>query len=353
MSLGFLSLALISLGLNQPPDEPPPRAEDFNKRALQLDIKHRSAERLESVKWLIARADSIHASLAVPALERCLKTDPDADVRGQAVQCRAMIAAKRNESCPLSVVESMLDKDESVSQLASTCGELFKTFAPGSSDVLFRCTKSENTALRSGCLTLLARASGKDKKAVEAIRHARKDKNLVVRHSAHVALFQATDNLPEYLTYFIRLQEDPEGALGRPEGDAEDVNRERVTLELARLGSATVIAKWSDDRPSELAPTLVKLLGDPSPAMRRGAARLIGATSRKIDQKSAAEPSKGRKRTRPPEPSSAMPYFQKLNATARLRELAENDDDPTVRNAAAAAMKTLAAVQPTPKLSRL
>ena len=353
MSLSFISFATISLGLNQPPDEPQPKVEDFNKRTSQLEIKNSAAERLEAIKWLTARAESIHASLAVPGLERCLKTDPDAEVRGQAVQCRAMIAAKRNESCPLSVVEAMLDKDESVSQLAATCGELFKTFSPGSSEILLRCTKSKNAVLRSGCLTLLARAGGKEKNVVEAIRQARKDKSFAVRHSAHVALFQTTDDLPEYLTYFIRLQEDPEGALGRLEGDADDVNRERVTLELARLGSATLIAKWSDDRPSELASALVKLLGDPTPAMRRGAARLIGAASQKIDQKSGTEPSKGRKRTRQPEPSSAVPYFQKLNAMSRLRELAENDIDATVRNAAGAAMKTLAAVQPIPKLPRL
>lgn len=132
-------------------------AADFETQASRLEVKHSAAVRLEAAKWLIARAESSHAALAVPVLERCLKTDPDAEVRNAAVQARAMIAAKRKEPCPLAVVEAMLDKDLSVSQNASACGELFKTFSSGSVEVLLRCAKADPFAAAvSRCLLALA-----------------------------------------------------------------------------------------------------------------------------------------------------------------------------------------------------
>lgn len=160
-------------------------------------------------------------------------------------------------------------------------------------------------------------------------------------------MFQATDDFPEQLKYFIRLQEDSDGVLGRPEGDKKQINREKVTLELARLGSAAAVARWSEDRPSDLAPALVNLLGDPSPKIRRGAARLIGAASQKVQfeertgKESLEELKNPKKKLAPPSPSKAMPHFEKLKAEARLLELSERDSDPTVRAAARDSLKTL------------
>jgi hypothetical protein len=43
------------------------------------------------------------------------------------------------------------------------------------------------------------------------------------------------------------------------------------------------LAQWSESRPEELASVLLTLLDDPSPVLRRGAAKLIAASAMQAD----------------------------------------------------------------------
>jgi HEAT repeat protein len=284
-------------------------------------------------------------------LGRCIREDPDAGIRADAVGTLARIAEGRREPCPLVIIEAMLDKDEQVSQTAGAQAGRFKTFAPGTVDVLLRCAGSDDPRLRGECLGHLARAGGKNKKALEVIEKATRDKSFGVRHNARVAMFQATDDLGEFLAYLICLQEDPDGVLGPVDADSEAGKRERTTRDLASLGAAMLVVEWSDRRPDDLAPALLKLLAAPSPTMRRGAARLIGASAVKVDladhdwDKLLVGPPEPPKAQKPPQRSNAAVRFEKLKAEDRLRELRDGDPDHTVRAAAHMALERFATVR--------
>jgi HEAT repeat protein len=330
--------------------EPPPTDADVKKQIERLDPKKAEAERLDAAKWLGRHAKAKNANLGVPALERCIRTDPAADVRDAAVLGLAKIAKDRDESCPRAIVEAMLDKDVFVSQTADLVADWFKTFPPGSVEVLLRCAGSEDDNRRARSLGHLARAGGKDKQVIEAIEKATKDKSFGVRHNARVALFQATDNLAELLAYFVRLLDDSDSLLSPVDPTSEEGKRERTTRHLVSLGAAMLIVEWSDKRPDDLAPALLKLLESPSSQMRRGAARQIGASAVKVEltgldgkkeAKVPPEPSKAEK----PEPSNVAGRFEKLKAEDRLRDLRDNDPDDTVRAAARVALERLASVR--------
>jgi hypothetical protein len=330
--------------------EPPPTDAEIKSQIERLDPKNADAERLDAAKWLGRHAKAKNAHLAGPALERCIRTDPSADVRDAAVLGLAKIAKDRDEACPRAVVEAMLDKDMFVSQTADVVADMFKKFPPGSVEILLRCAESEDDNRRARCLGHLARAGGKDRRVVEAIEKATKDKCFGVRHNARVALFRATDNLAEFLAYLIRLLEDPDGVLSPVDAASEEGKRERVTRHLVSLSAVVLIVEWSDKRPDDLAPALLKLLDSPSAQMRRGAVRQIGASAVKVDlagpdgKKGPAVPP-GPSGVEKPQPSNVAGRFEKLKAEDRLRDLRDNDPDDTVRAAARVALERLATVR--------
>jgi HEAT repeat protein len=330
--------------------EPPPSDTEIKEQIERLDPKTAEAERVDAARWLGRHAKAKNAHLAVPALERCIRTDPAADVRDAAVLGLAKMAKDRDEFCPRAVVEAMLDKDVYVSQTANIVAAWFKTFPPGSVEILLRCAGSEDDNRRGRCLGHLARAGGKDKRVIEAIEKATKDKSFGVRHNARVALFEATDNLAEFLAYLIRLLEDPDGVLSPVDAASEEGHRERTTRDLASLGAVLLIVEWSDKRPDELAPALLKLLESPSPQMRRGAARQIGASAVKVDLadrdgKKGSDVAPAPSGVEKPQPSNVAGRFEKLKAEDPLRALRDNDPDDTVRAAARVALERLATVR--------
>jgi hypothetical protein len=179
-------------------------------------------------------------------------------------------------------------------------------------------------------------------------------------------MFRANDRLDEFLAYIIRVREDPDAVLSPAPKDPETRDRERAMKNLFVLGSAMRVIEWSERRADELAPILLKLLGDKSAVMRRGAANLIGAAVVKVDLPDPARrpddwlsrilsqvgqdnmpgppkkdaPAEGR-----PQKSKVAVRLEKLNVEARLRELRDQDPDGGVRAAARQALERLAGVQ--------
>jgi HEAT repeat protein len=366
------SLVASLLLLSALPGRPdPPTDAAFNEQIRKLDAKNDRAARLDAVSWLNSNSREKNAGVAIPALERCIRDDPDREVRRQAVLSLGLIAKHQDRACPLAVVEALLDKEDLVRWQASECAGLFKAYAPGSVEVLLRGAQSEDAEQRSTNLLHLGRAAGKDPKALEVIQKARRDKVFDVRHTAHCALFLANDKLDEFLVYLIRLREEPDAVLAPVPDDAEAQKRDRAQRNLILIGSAMRFMEWSERRADELAPLLLKLLDDKSPVLRRGGANLIGATAVKVDL--SREPGVGVldsfkgdgigallpyiepdaavkpgpvERAKPPEPSKAALLFEKLKAEDRLRELRDKDPDRGVRDAARNALARLAAVKP-------
>jgi hypothetical protein len=327
-----------------------PTDAEFRAQAKRLDPANPAAERLAAVQWLKRHLAAKNASLAVPALAQCIRKDADAKVRDAAVEALALIAQQRREPCPLAVVEAILDPDDYVSQTADGYATLFTSFAPGCVDVLLRCAAAEKVLLRGNCLFHLAVAAGKDPRVLQVLEKAKGEKSFWVRHNAHAAFFRATDNLEVFLTYLVRLREDPDGVLGKVDANSDDGKRERAARNLALIGSGARIVEWSDERADGLARALLQLLTDRSPLVRRGAARLVGITAVKtaptdfrwqewLDRDKKAVKPRG-----PSQPSRVAEQLRKSNVEKRLRELRDSDPDQAVRRAAATALEQFAGV---------
>jgi hypothetical protein len=365
----LLTLLLLP-GLSRGQIGPPPTPAEVAEQVGRLDPKNDKAARLDALKWLNANSRAKNAAGAIPPLERCIRNDPDGEVRQNAVLALALIAEARDRPCPLAVVEALHDKVDNVRWQAAACTPLFKTFASGSVEVLLRGAKSEKADLRSSSLLLLARAAGKDKKALAVMEKAKRDKVFDVRHCAHIALFIARDRLDEHLPYLIRVREDPASVLTPGPVDPEVAKKERTQRNLILIGTAVQFIEWSDTRADELADVLLKLLADESAVMRRGSANLIGATAVKVE---LAKPGKGnpyalpgtpaeswfpsiapyidsegavklKKEEKPPEPSKVALRLEKLKVEEKLTKLRDHDPDHSVREAADRALKRLASV---------
>jgi HEAT repeat len=371
-----------------------PSAADFDTQIARLTPKASNEDRLQVAMWFRSNFASEHAKRAVPALEQLIRKDPDAKVREEAVISLSQIARRRKQPCPLALVEATRDREEQVRWHAVAMAGLFKKdFEPGAVDVLVQGTRDEPYDIRSACLFLLAHAGGKDAKALAAIDAAKKDKEFDVRHSAHCARFHATGDLTEFLAYIIRVREEPDAVLNRLPAESEAAKVQQCQRNLFLIGSALSVARWAEARPEDLAAALLKFLSDKSPATRRGAADLIGASARRIEKPvfdpttgplvgqdplqsllpyidpegvlpkeraadgpaprkvfltpDAAEPEPKKvslSSPPPPHPSNVAVRLRELKVEDRLKELRGKDPDETVRKAAARALERLAEV---------
>jgi HEAT repeat len=343
-----------------------PSAADFDAQLAKLTPTATAAERLAVAKWLLTNFPSQHSPRAVPALERLISKDPESEVRQKAVAALVQIVHRHDIQCPLGLIVALRDPVDEVRWEASVLGGPFKKrLAPGVLDALIAAASDERTAVRSTCLIHLANAASKDVKARAVIEKAKEDKTFEVRHTAHCAWFIATDDMVAFLTYTIRVRDEPKAVLDALAEGSEEAKLQQCQRNLFLLGSASRIVDWTEERPDDLAAALLKLLDDKSAAMRRGAVDLMGASARKVDNrrdllaafdsgKSALEsllpyldpegmPPK-EKPTPAPRPSKAYASLLARNADDRLRDLARKDSDETVRTAAQRALERFAEV---------
>jgi hypothetical protein len=339
--------------------DPAPTDADFAEHLLKLSAKNTKADRIEAIRWLNGKSRAKNASLAIPALEKCIRDDQEMEIRRDAIMTLTTVVRNLDKPCPLVIIEMLEDKEDEVRWQAGTCAFLFKSFAPGSVDVLLRQVASDNAEVRSTGLLLVAHAGGKEKKVLDAIDKAKKDKVYDVRHSAHCARFTATDNLEEFLVYIIRTREDDDAVLAPVPADEEARKSDQCRRNLFIIGSALRLIEWSDGRSEELATVLLKLLDDKTPVMRRGAVNLIGASVNKIevpgndtsklspfDLLPYVDPSiegKPKKKEEPPQKSKVCLELEKRKVAEKLRKLRDDDPDGSVRDAAKSALEKLAA----------
>jgi hypothetical protein len=359
----LLSLVLAA-GARAPVE--PPSDDAVSEQVRRLEAKNDKAARLDALKWLNQNARHKNAALAIPALERCVRQDPEPEARREAVLDLGLIAKTLEKPCPVVICEALLDKVDEVRWQAAASAAPFKTFAPGSVEVLLRGGASEKAEVRSSTLLVLARAGGKDKKVLDVIEKAKQDQVFDVRHTAHCARFVATDKLDDFLPYLIRLREDPDSLFTPGPEDSETGKMERAQRNLIVLGSAMQMIAWSEDRADDFAAALLKLLDDKSAVTRRGAAKVIGAAAVKVEflpkkpDFASPDPVGGwanavlpfvdleaaakTKPEDPPQKSTVALRLEKLKVEEKLRALRDKDADRSVRDAARLALERLAAV---------
>jgi hypothetical protein len=370
--VGAAVLALAA-GIAQGQQGARPSEAEFRARGRLLEATNDLRTRREALGWINVNYRTAAAAAVVPALERSCRREPDKELRRRAVSTLSHVAKHQGRPCPLAVAEALLDKEEFVRWEAAAHTPIFERFAPGCVEVLLRGVVSEMADVRSTCLLVLARAAGKDKRALEAFERAQRDPVFDVRHSAHLARFRATDRLDEFLPYAIRLIEEPDAVLSpAPEG-SELRKKERELRNLFHIGLVLRMFEWSETRADELAAALRKLLADPSPVRRRGAANLIAASAVRIEmpaRKDRFSPLEGLqvdsnkemfkylyltpsatpqvpaavKKEARPEKSKVALRLEKLNVEQDLRRLRDQDPDRGVRDAARRALERLASL---------
>jgi hypothetical protein len=318
--------------------------------------------RLAALRRINGHSWAKNAELAVPALERCLREDPEKEVRREAVLDLALIAKRQGKPCPLAIFRALLDKGDEVRWQAMACTLLLDAFETGAVEILLRCVRSDVPHTRADSLYLLSRADPRDKRVLAAIENAKRDRTFEVRIAAYAAHFKVTDRLDEYLPYVIRLREDPDAMLSPLPADPEMRKLERMQRNLFMIGNAVQLMEWSEKRPDELSAALLKLLRDNSSLTRRGAANLMGAVAVKVE---LADPRKqspdwamhilpyvesdspykalatAPKVERQMQRSAAAGVLEKQKVRERLGELSDNDPDQTVRHAARIALARL------------
>jgi len=324
----------------------------FAEQVRQLDAKKSKKERLAALKWIEQHVKREEAERAVAALERCLKKDPDADVRSQAVQHLAVIALHRKEPCPLAVVETMLDPDAGVRNLAGSCAWMFKTFSSGAVPVLLRCMKSDDPEDRNTAVSLLARAGGKSEKTMRVVREATRDKEYFVRHNARIALFSLSDKLEDIVPYCVRVQVELPASAPRPD-KTEEVKRDLANRGLIMQLSLLKLAGLVESRPDECTKLLKTLLQDPSATTRRETASALAEIARVAREKDFAVETKP---TPLPEEMlrpfvASLPVLHKQKVDTVLKKLGDDDPDAGVRAAARRAFREFEAAQKPSKKS--
>lgn len=335
-------------------------AEEFLAQAKRLGASQPRGVRFEAVRWLNAHySDDAAGKPVIRALEQAASDEPDVEIRGRAIVTLGLMAHHQKLPCPLVLLRAMSDKDEEVRSHAGSVVALFTQYAPGAAEVLVKGAQSADPGIRTNCLYVLGPAAGKDEAALKAIEAAKTDKSFDVRRAAHVAAFRSSDKLEVFLRYLIRVREEPDWALAPLPEDKELRERERVERNLALLSAPMFYIRWREQRPEEFGSALLGLLDDKSPALRRGAAGIIGASVVKIELpddkkgKLGADditrflpPDNGLSNLFPREPPKKKPlekskvalYLEKKKVQERLREMSEKDADASVRAAAKEAL---------------
>jgi HEAT repeat protein len=350
-----------------------PSFEDYIKRHVQqLDPKkHDQTARLAALKWLGESGATRYPGLILPALERCLRSDPAAPVREKAAELFGLTAFQQKPRvCPLALVEGMLDPDENVRGISYGVGSMFREFAPGSREVLLRCLQKGDSSTRANAASLLW-DTGKDEKTLQLLRRLTRDKDFWVRDAAYVALFRATDKLEEIVPYRIQVRLDflPAKPLGPKPTEAE--SRDRAKKNLLVLGASLYLYRWTRERTDEMAGILLRLMSHESPRVREEVAKLLGSVGAEVlklrETKADAKPGGGQlgefdfpRFLEPANPDRKPPETREqrlrrlekvaarlaeLKVDAGLQRLRDRDPDSSVRSAAAAALKQLSAAK--------
>src|SRR5438270_274294 len=86
--------------------------------------------RMECVlRWLNGNSRAKNAALALPALEKCIRDDPEMEVRRDAIMTLTTIVRNHDKPCPLVIIEMLEEKEDEVRWQAGVCAFLFKSFA--------------------------------------------------------------------------------------------------------------------------------------------------------------------------------------------------------------------------------
>jgi hypothetical protein len=326
----------------------------FAAQARRLEASSPLKDRLEAIAWLIEHHKQPLAAQAMPALVRCVQQDVSADVRGKAAEALALIAYEQKPRvCPLTVIEAFEDRDREVRSLAAGASSMFRVFAPGSVDVLLRCMKNTDPDTKLSAMYILGRVYGKDRKVLEVLRAATADRDIMVRHNAHLSLFTATENVEEEVRYCLRTRLELADEEALPADASEAQKSERFRENMIRLSTLSVLQKFAEEKTDAVARLVLAQLDDPDRTARRAAVLFLDDYAAAGEEVRMLVPTglgrekplsdKDREKEALSMTRTLVARLHELKVEDRLRKMSEDDPSQKVRTAAAAALKTLRA----------
>ena len=271
----------------------------------------------------IAAAGLLRESEDVRTLEArealaTLCQDEDAEVRNAGVLALGTLCERHGRACPLTLIDAMFDADELVRTNAGGLVSLFDKLPRAALPILFEYAADPDPERRSDALVSLGRAGANDPTVLIVLRQAVRDRDVMVRTHAVAGLWHATKDLSEVVPHWLRFIDD---AQTQNDPDARRTAAERSAVgRLAAFGAAELLDTHGGTDPDRLGKVLVDLLDSDLPAIRRRATERLG--------KLAADS------------EAAKRILQQQQADKSLRKLLK-DEDPGVREAAAAALKQL------------
>ncbi len=314
-------------------------AEDVAELIQRLEAGQPKAVRTEAARTL-RELKGPDALKAVPAITRLLE-DKDAEVREAGVTALATILFLQKQPCPTAVVKALFDADAEVRLSACTYVGAFEKFPDEARALLLRALEHEDVHVRSVASLPLALAWGKEKEVLDALKKATKDKNLTARNNAYAALWRLTRDLDLTLPHLLQSIEEVSAFKPEDKLDTEAEKRDRASSTLVAMGSAARLVELTAERPADLAKGCLKLLGDPSPVIRRAAVRTLGAMA--VEPKEALPLLKDGLDWKPPpvDRKKVRAVLKDLKVEAAVRKLLD-DPDESARGNAAVALERLA-----------
>lgn len=357
-----MRLVLFGVGLFLFVNQASAEDEAVAKAVRQLDVKQPKQTRLEAAKWLNRHATRGHP--AVPALKRSVISDPDPQVRSEAIKALALIVFQKQETriCPIEVFRAWDDKDADVRMWARTYttlfvlkeknkphGRLIAHFPKQATPILLRHAGSKDGDVRAEAVMKLGYLAHEDANAMKAVRKAERDREWWVRYHAALALRNATGDEYGLLRHQIGLLARLNSRKPISEAEAKKLPpKERYLLyrgNVLQLGIPLQFGELAKDRPKETANFLLKLLRDESAATRKETIAFLDAcwampeAPRARDLTALDFISGGKKLL--PKKGQTVPigtWLTKFGLLARLQVMSRSDDDASVRKAAESAV---------------
>lgn len=266
----------------QPVKEAGEETRFLQEKLRALGADNPQAERLAAVEWLGRQRREPNRTAALQALERCVRTDGDVEVRLKAIEEVGMMALQRKPYvAPQALIDVLLDADAEVRSRALACCSLVKDqrFPPEALPTLLKVAEHADPNTRADGLFALGRTAPADPRARAALRKARADADDYVRYCAGVVWFRyVEDDAAGRLRFQARTIAEFRRTNERAE-KSEQENQHRARRNLCILG---MIFDWEErvrTSPAEAAAAIDKLLRDEDPSTRAAAASLLEFTA--------------------------------------------------------------------------
>jgi HEAT repeat protein len=198
-------------------------------------------------------------------------------MRDAAVVALGTLLDRHKQPCHIALVRAMFDTSDAVRKDAAVWVLLLEDrMPPEATGLLLNYANHRNPEVRSDVMTMLAYTAGQNPIVRAVLRQATHDRSLMVRNNATAGLWKATKDLSAVVPHWLNLVESESLAETRDE-DAE--LRKAVSI-----GAASQIHQCGEEHPRELIDTLLPLLADESPVLRRAAVRSLGALAAASEQ---------------------------------------------------------------------